>query len=174
MPVPIIYKIVNADESLIYVGSTTDFYMRKAHHKSRCNTNCRVYVYQIINNNGGWDAFKMIPIKEFPCENKKQLVIEEERIRKELNANLNKNKAYIDRKEYIKEYNESHKEEIKEYTKQYREAHKEERKAYFESHKEKIKEKQKSYYEIHKEEIKEKKKEYQKKYCERMKTIGEF
>jgi predicted GIY-YIG superfamily endonuclease len=107
----IIYKICNTDETLVYIGSTTDYRKRKSKHKSTCNNeNCKeyiFYVYQMIRENGGWEAFEMKPVKEFPCENKIQLIVEEERIRKELNANLNSYKSFRtqeERKEYHKEY----------------------------------------------------------------------
>jgi hypothetical protein len=80
----------------------------------------------MIRENGGWDAFDMKPIKEFPCENKTQLLIEEERIRNEMHANLNANKAFRtqeERKEYQKEYN--HQNIVKEYQKEYRQQHRE-------------------------------------------------
>jgi hypothetical protein len=187
----IIYKIAcKTDESLIYVGSTTDFTKRKNSHKTAC-TNAldkthSTPVYVMIRANGGWDAFEMKPIKEFPCENKIQLVIEEERIRKEMNSNLNKirayrtedekkeskkehNKAYKEANreqmlEYRKAYREEHKDQLKETKKAYREEHKdqlkEQNKAYREEHKDQIKEQQKSYYEANKEQIKERRKAY--------------
>jgi len=58
-----IYKIEHIDdESLVYVGHTTEFNKRKAHHKSRCNNeneksfNCKLY--QMIRNNGGLKCLK--------------------------------------------------------------------------------------------------------------------
>ena len=138
----IIYKIAcKTDESLIYVGSTTDFTKRKNSHKSYCNNDKTIPVYVMIRANGGWDAFEMKPIKEFPCENKIQLVIEEERMRKELHANLNKYKAHRTEDEDV-EYH-------KKYNKEYQETHKEKKivlnKAYYEANKEQIKEQKKSY-----------------------------
>jgi len=175
----VIYKIVNADESLIYVGSTTDFRKRKAQHKKCCNNEkykqSSLHVYQMIRDNGGWDSFTMIPIKEFPCENKIQLVIEEERNRKELKANLNKYKAHRTEDEQVEEnkkkckvYRETHKAENEAYTKAYREIHKaeikEQKKAHYQEHKEQIK----AYKEAHKEQIKA----YQKAYREKQKKLA--
>ena len=117
----VIYKICNNDETLLYIGSTTDFRHRKNDHKTNCHNDTRkkylFYVYQMIRDNCGWEAFEMKPVKEFPCENKTQLVIEEERIRKELNANLNNNRAYRDieqEKEYNRESAKKHYEQNKE------------------------------------------------------------
>jgi hypothetical protein len=84
---------------------------RKNTHKSACNNeksekhNLQVYV--MIRANGGWDSFDMKPIKEFPCESKIQLTIEEERIRVEMKAKLNSIRAYIspeEQKEQIKKW----------------------------------------------------------------------
>ena len=113
----IIYSIVcKTDETLIYVGSTTEFTKRKNNHKKLCinekNKGHHFQVYVMIRSNGGWGNFDMKPVKEFPCESKIQLIIEEERIRKEMNANLNTRRAYASLEERI--------EEIKEQRKQYR------------------------------------------------------
>lgn len=178
----IIYKIVNADESLIYVGSTTDFRKRKSQHKRYCidekYDQSSIYVYQMIRDNGGWKSFTMIPVKEFVCENKIQLIIEEERIRKELNANLNKIRAYItederveqaniNAKTYYKENKEARQEIIKTYYKEHKEEVKEYKKAYYKEHKEEIKEHDKAYREAHKEQAKE----YQKAYRAKKKLL---
>lgn len=185
----VIYSIVSkTDETLLYVGSTTDFRKRKGRHKSDCNNeNRKSYnfeVYVMIRANGGWDAFEMKPVKEFPCENKTQLIIEEERIRTEMNANLNTNRAYSspeekkeqakkycqqhieERKEQVKEYYHLHKDEILEYHKEYRQQHKEEikeyKKDYRQQNKEKIAEQLKEYHHQHREERLEKMTEYRK------------
>ena len=95
----IIYKLehkTNAD--LVYVGGTTNYNSRKHQHKSRVqNPNDREYMsskYVEIRANGGWDAFRMVPIKEISVDSKRGLEIEEEKCRLELKATLNKNKAY--------------------------------------------------------------------------------
>ena len=133
----IIYSIVSkTNENLLYIGSTTDIRKRKATHKSHCNNEkdkeYTFRLYAMIRANGGWDAFDMKPVKEFPCENKIQLVIEEERIRKDMNANLNTHKSYITEeekkeyhKEYDKEYRQQNKEHYAEYKKEYRQQNKE-------------------------------------------------
>ena len=82
----IIYTIRSKDS--IYVGSTTDFANRKYQHKSSIFKNIRnSNLYKTIRDNGyDWD---MQPYKLFPCENKLELTIEEERVRQELGADLN-------------------------------------------------------------------------------------
>ena len=96
----LIYSIVcKTDETMLYIGSTTNYTQRKNKHKTTCNNDKsnrhHLQVYVMIRANGGWDNFDMKPIKEFPCENSIQLTIEEERIRKEVKANLNTNRAYL-------------------------------------------------------------------------------
>ena len=172
----LIYSIVcKTDETLLYIGSTTNFRHRKSKHKNACtNENAKKHnlqVYVMIRANGGWDNFEIMPVKEFPCENNIQLVIEEERFRKEMNANLNKNKAYRtkeEHKEYIKKYNETHQEHRNEYAQKYRDGHKEEIKDYHQNryakNKDDIDEKHRIYYEANK----EKKKEYEQKNREKI------
>ena len=80
----IIYKLKHNedyDDLNIYVGSTTNFKNRKNQHKSACfnNTKKDYYykVYEFIRNNGNWDNWVMIPIENFPCNNKLELQIRE-------------------------------------------------------------------------------------------------
>ena len=173
----LIYSIVcKTDETLLYIGSTTNFRQRKSSHKSVCyNEKKKSYnfpVYVMIRANGGWDNFEMKPIKEFPCENNIQLVIEEERIKKEMNANLNTKRAYRTEEELkadIKKHNKEYREEHKNYDKEYREEHKKEIKEYNMTHKKEIKECQQKYYQDHKDEIKEKSKKYREEHKEDLK-----
>ena len=123
----LIYSIVcKTDETLLYVGSTTNFTQRKYEHKTVCNNekhkDHNTPVYVMIRANGGWDNFVIKPVKEFPCENNIQLVIEEERIRKEMKANLNTYRAYVSPEEYkeqIKEWRKDNAEYVAEYKKKY-------------------------------------------------------
>jgi hypothetical protein len=158
----IIYTIIcNTDDSLIYVGSTTDYRRRKNQHKTKSNPsenrNHNTPQYKIIRENGGWDNFTMTPVKEFPCENKIQLSIEEERIRKELNATLNRRRAIRTPEEKVEDqyrthkiYNQVKKVEINEKSR-----------AYYEANKEKISLRQKREYQANKEKIALKRKEKQ-------------
>ena len=127
----IIYKIINYDcPDLVYVGSTTNFTKRKQHHKDAVfNQNSlshNLKIYKTIRENGGWDCWKMIVICEYPCDNKRQAELEEDKYMMELKANLNMNRAsrtmkqhYEDNKENIKdknkEYREDNKDKIKEH-----------------------------------------------------------
>ncbi len=167
----LIYSIVcKTDASLLYVGSTTNLTQRKNTHKTACiNEKSKIHnlqVYVMIRANGGWDNFKMTPVKEFPCDNNIQLRIEEERIRVELQANLNTNRAYRTQQEYHKDWYQINKEVKNEYTKEYYETHKEASQEYhkewYQINKEVIKVQQKEYYQTHK----EAKSEYQRNYLQ--------
>ena len=85
----VIYTIRTKDG--VYVGSTTNFIQRKYNHKCNIKTNNYKLYKTIRDNDGEWD---MKPYKEFPCETKQQLNIEEERIRCELKADLNVQSCY--------------------------------------------------------------------------------
>lgn len=90
----IIYKIEAKDnKDLIYIGSTSNFMKRRCDHKSRCNNpKDQAYnfkLYRMIREHGGWDSFKCEIIKAYPSQNKKELLIEEEKYRKNLNSNMN-------------------------------------------------------------------------------------
>jgi hypothetical protein len=123
----VIYKIEHLEKpELLYVGSTTDFVKRKNSHKNTCNKeNRKAYnfkLYQMIRDNGGWDAFKIMVIKVFPCLNKIELLIEEEKQMKELKSTLNSMKAYqtdeelkASKKIISKEYAQLNKNKIKEH-----------------------------------------------------------
>jgi len=85
----IIYTIRTGDS--VYVGSTCNFKSRKHNHKTNIfNTESKMDHYKlyktIIQNDSEWD---MQPYKLFPCKNKMELLIEEERVRRELNSDLN-------------------------------------------------------------------------------------
>ena len=165
----VIYKIQHeGNESLVYIGSTTDFTKRKCSHKRTCNNpNNRMYnvkLYTMIRDNGGWNCFRMIQIKKFPCDNKREAETEEDRIMMELKANMNVIRAsrsqaewYIDNRDKIseqhKKYHANNRDKILEQTKQYRI-----------DNRDKILEKQKQNYNGNRDKISEKRK--QKMTCE--------
>ena len=109
----VIYKIVCNDFTIkeCYYGSTTSFVKRKNCHKYSCNNKkdkeYNTHKYQFIRENGGWDNWKMILIKEFPCKNKLELEREERRVMEEDEFRINTNNPYItkeERKENQKKY----------------------------------------------------------------------
>jgi hypothetical protein len=151
----LIYTIRTGDS--VYVGSTTNFTRRKCQHKSNIyNENdtakYNLKVYKTIRENSGiWD---MKPYKEYPCKNKTQLKIEEERIRRELNAELNSNSCgigfdYTDKKVWHKQYQIINKENKVEYDK-----HR------YIKNKDKIKKNTNKYYYDNKDKIAERDKQY--------------
>ena len=144
----IMYKITcNHNENLIYIGSTTNFRVRKSIHKSNSNNeNSKAYnckIYENIRNNGGWDNFTMRPIEMYYSDNKIKAKIRENELMKVFNSNLNTINAYTsdeERKENDivrnKEYYEINKEEIKKEQKKYYENNKEKKQLYYENNKE--------------------------------------
>ena len=153
----VIYKIC-CDEfpAYVYVGSTTNFRVRKSHHKHNCNNendkSHHLKIYKFIRENGGWDAWRIIVIEELGEVTKTKAHIKEEEYRVKLNGNLNTFRAYRSEEEK-KEY-------CKERTKEYNKNNKELVKEYYQNNKEKIKERTKENYQNNKELVKERSKEY--------------
>lgn len=131
----VIYKIEHqSNPELVYIGGTTNFGARKAQHKSRTvNPNDKEhngFKYKMIRENGGWDAFRMVPIKEFPCKSKLELEIEEEKVREEHKAKLNSYKAYSPARVEGKTVSEESLKRSAEKLKKYRDEHAAEIEAY--------------------------------------------
>jgi len=129
----VIYKIETGGE--LYVGSTCNFTQRK-HAHNKCvkfqGRHCISKLYNTIRENGEW---KMTPIKEFPCESKLQLTIEEEKWRIELGATLNTKCCGTgietqDKKQYKKQYQEQNKEQISKRNEHYYQENKQNRLEY--------------------------------------------
>ena len=130
-----------------------------------------------MNEHGGWDNWKMLLIKYFPCHSKLELESEERKQIELLGATLNKHIPTRTKKEWYQDNKEQILEEKKEINKQHYQDNKEtiaqKGKKYREQNKEKIKEKKKQYYEQNKEKIKEKQKEYYKQNEEKKKQAHE-
>ena len=107
----IIYKLCCKDLTIqdIYIGSTVNFRNRKYEHKKICNNDFYKdytnYKYDFIRNNGGWDNWDMIQIKEFPCNNKRELEAEERKVFEELKPTLNTRRPFITKEEKILQKN---------------------------------------------------------------------
>jgi len=105
-----IYKLCCLDVNVkdIYIGSSTNFKERKKHHKSDCNNEkskkYNRYVYKYIRDNGGWSNWTMIELHKYPCNDKRELQCEENRMMNELQSQLNSVKAYRTEEERL-EYN---------------------------------------------------------------------
>jgi len=147
-----IYKIEHVDDdSLVYVGHTTNFDKRKWNHKnSCCNDNDKQYnlkVYQMIRENGGWDDFKMIEVEKYPCNDKREAERRESEIMKELKASMNTISSYSTEEET-----------------------KEKKREYYKANESKIQEQKKNYYEANKSKIQEQRKIYNNEYREANKS----
>lgn len=180
-----IYKIVDPNEEMIYVGSTCQQYLccRMSTHRSsykRLNNYCSSHD---IFDKYGVENCKILLIENYPCNSKEELIKKEAEYIKQLNC---VNKVIPDRtekewrednkdeiKENQKQYYLDNKDKFKEYQKQYREDNedkiKEQGKQYREDNKDKIKEYKKQYNEKNNEKNKDKKKEYNKQYREKQK-----
>jgi len=104
-----IYKLVCNDQAIkeIYIGSTTNFVNRKYCHKNFYEKK-DTKVYKFIRENGGWDNWTMVKIKDCNFETKKQLLEEEKlNIEKETNPLLNMLKP-IRTSEELKEWKKQH------------------------------------------------------------------
>ena len=173
----LIYKLCCKDTDItdIYIGSTTSFRHRKAHHKSNCNNekSCsyNLDVYKFIRENGGWENWNMVLLEYYKCDSKLELEKREREVIENLKSSLNQviprrsiKEYYQDNKEQIlekqKEYYQDNKNHIKQYIKKYYQDNKEHYKEYRQDNKEQIKEQSKKYREDNKEYYKEKKKEY--------------
>ena len=139
----IIYHFICKDASIVdtYVGHTTNFVERKGAHKTICSSEMnklhQLKIYQNIRANGGWTNWEMMPLEEFPCENKTQARIREQYWIDKLQAQMNTNRAFQTEEqkkeqiqEYIKLYRNEHQTEIKKYDKQYYDEHRDKKQIY--------------------------------------------
>lgn len=87
----LIYQI-EKEGIVYYVGSTTHFTNRKSSHKGNCkNVDGKKYNYPIyifIRDNGGWDAFRMILIEYYKCNDRPELEAREQHW-------INENKTHL-------------------------------------------------------------------------------
>jgi len=104
-----IYKLCCLDPTItdIYVGSTLNFKNRKYEHKKNSTSNHKIVknlkVYKTIRENGGFENWDMVLIKDFPCNDRKELHREENKIMLELKANLNMRQASRNNKQYYED-----------------------------------------------------------------------
>ena len=163
-----IYKIEHVDDdTLVYVGHTTNFEKRKIKHKSSCkNDNDKHYnlkVYQMIRQNGGWEKFLMLEVEKYPCNDKREAERRENEVMKEVRASMNTYNSFrtqAEITEYNTNYYELHKEKLKEQVKEYQKNNQLKMKEYQKNNKHKIQERMKEYQKNNKLKIQEQKKEY--------------
>jgi hypothetical protein len=149
-----IYKIVDNTSDMVYVGSTCmNLEQRLKHHEvnyRRFKTGKYSFMtsFEILENND----YKIQLIKNYPCENKQELNLEEGKIIKELRNSgfniINKyiagqtlNEYYQNNKDKIKGYYKDNKDKIKEYVKEYKKNNKDKVKEYYKDNKDKLNQK---------------------------------
>ena len=145
----VIYTI-RTDDGL-YVGSSVDFKQRKGTHKSAIyNENCKEYNFKLYKNiraNNG--EYRIEMYKPFPCNSKRELKQEEDKVMLEMNANLNGRRAYLSAEEK--------KEQVKECMKLWRENNRDKNNAYnklyHEKNRDELNAKHKVWYEKNRDEI---------------------
>lgn len=75
------YKIFCKDSNIqdIYIGKTCDIIGRMRLHKHSCKSKKDIKLYNFINDNGGWDNFDYIILKEdnFVCEEDATIIEDE-------------------------------------------------------------------------------------------------
>jgi len=154
----VIYKIVCNDLAItdLYVGSTINFISRKSQHKIACMKKANYKVYQIINDNGGWENWSMVQIEEYPCANGNEARTRERYWFEELQAKLNM--IYPIRSD--EEYREANKDKRKMLYANNKDKNKEQCSNYYQANKDKIKERIFRYSQDNKDIIKENKKKY--------------
>jgi len=143
----VIYKIVSNDANIndIYIGSTTNFNIRKRQHKTDCNNikskSYNLKIYETIRLNGGWDNWTMIEIEKYPCNTSIESHAKERYYYDLLGGTMNTRTPNRTQKEYYeankdhisdtqKKYYEANKEHINDIKKKYYEANKEKKKQY--------------------------------------------
>lgn len=92
-----IYKIYCKDTTVkdIYVGHTTNFFVRKYQHKIACNDKKNTSrIYKTIRDNGGWENWDMSEIAKYKCSDSTEARIKEQQHYEELNASLNSRPPY--------------------------------------------------------------------------------
>ena len=139
-----IYKLVNAVDEKIYVGSPSNtLRQRKDGHKrsAKRERDKNTKVYQHLNS-VGWDNVEIILIESFPCNSKDELHKKERYYIDLLKPELNKVIPTRTNKEWIKDHTGYQK---KQYEK-HREKHLETKKQYHQKNREMLFQKFKDYY----------------------------
>jgi len=161
-----IYKLIHKDDidnENIYIGSTTNFRLRKCCHKSNSTNEKRkeytFKVYENIRNNGGWTEWKMLLVEKYPCIDKKEADVRERYWIDFYKSQLNIVIPGRTHKEWYNNNKEEFAKKCKIYYNNKKKEILEKVKIYSQNNKEKLAEYQKEYNENHKKEISEKRKE---------------
>ena len=159
------------ENKFYYIGSSRNLTKRFNSHKSHCNNekdrDYNFSLYNYMRENGGFDAWKIVVICEYPeCKSEEELVLYERQYCDKYNPILNKKRPQItedERTAYKEQYNEKNRYVLNEKAKVYYAENKDKYKQYREENAEAIQEKQSS------PEAKIKQKEYREDNKEKMK-----
>jgi hypothetical protein len=153
-----IYHILDKEKVVHYVGSTSNFNSRKSCHRFRCNTEHdkqhNLDIYRYIRDNGGFDAFEIVPIQKIEnISNKTELRIAERAEMEKFSGLKNMRGSYLSTEEYQEKQRlwrennpEKHAENCRKWAKNNPEKIKEKNRKYVEENSEKIKEYKRQYY----------------------------
>jgi hypothetical protein len=120
-------------------------------------------VYKAIQSNGGWTAWEMVKIAEFPCKSLQEATIEEERHRVERGSSLNMIRSHRTQeqlREYFAAYRNEHVEQIRAYRVEHAEERREWLAKYAAEHPDQIRQSHAKYRAKHREQIKEREAKY--------------
>lgn len=163
----IIYKLCCKDPEIkdIYIGSTTNFRIRKNGHKTTCNNiNSKNYnhrVYKFIRDNGNWENWDMVMIEEYKeCQSKLQLEKKERYYIETLCSTLNMCIPTRTTKEYLVSSRDARLKRMSIYRNENKEKIKISKQIHYQKNKDYISKKASEYRNENKEKIKLHKKEY--------------
>ena len=116
-----VYGFMKGDK-IDYIGSSRNFKSRYGSHKTHCNNekdrDYNFSLYKYMRENGGFDSWKMVLIREYPdCKSEEELRTYETEFYNEYKPMLNKNRPLLTDEERLY-YTEFRSEEAKEKTKQ--------------------------------------------------------
>ena len=170
-----IYHILDKDGIVHYVGSTSNMNSRKSKHKYCCNTennpSYNLDIYKYIRDNGGWDAFEMVPIRKLEkLSNKTDLRIAEQAEINNFSTLKNKYGSYVSPEQQIANGLEATRNWRKNNPEKYLESCRMSDRKYYEANSEKISQYQRKW----REENKEKLSQYRRQYRLKKKTIKKY
>jgi hypothetical protein len=155
-----IYTIrCHTNDKWIYVGSTIQQYLSSRLAQHKCDK--KVSLCKFINNpenNTSWEDWYIELYELYPCGSKEELCKRENEVIREI-ATINKNGAYLDKKEYQIEYRAENRDKLlakqKEYNAKNKDTISARMKEYYAENKDKIKEYKKEHYAENRDKIKE-------------------
>lgn len=106
----------NSEPELIYIGSTFSINTRAWQHEYNTarpmRRGAQVKLYAAIRQHGGWDAFTMSAVEEYPCHTKEELRVREQFHFEEMQATLNSIRPFLSHEQLLADkraYNASEK-----------------------------------------------------------------